>query len=174
MANFAIQKLPYDLSSHTGLAFIGKYLQRVQVNAPVGREFAVRSEVANAEVLKSCLASLDLGKSALGLSTAPSSPTLRQRLEAHAACWLGLAPQMNQLFLGNRTCAGFDEPVRHAGKHRRIKTVMQQLMPRAARMIRHAGRWVLGLGESHRGFAVFERHQGQPRGQLRTEQLGTR
>ena len=41
---------------------------------------------------------------------------------------------------------------------RRIKTVMQELMFKAARMRHHAGRWVLGLGESDR---VFERHYGQ-------------
>jgi len=43
-------------------------------------------------------------------------------------------------------------------KRRRNKTVMQELMFKATRMIRHARRWVLGLGESDRGFAVFERH----------------
>ncbi|MBH2020810.1 MAG: helix-turn-helix domain-containing protein [Burkholderiales bacterium] len=32
---------------------------------------------------------------------------------------------------------------------------------KAARMIKHAGRWILGLGESDSGFAVFERHYGQ-------------
>jgi hypothetical protein len=53
-------------------------------------------------------------------------------------------------------------------KRRRIKTVMQELMFMAARMIRHAERWVLGLGESDRGFAVFERHYRQlSTGQLR-------
>ena len=59
-------------------------------------------------------------------------------------------------------------PVRHAAKRRRIKTVMQELMFKAARMIRHAGRWVLGLGESDRGFAVFERHYRLLSGQLST------
>ena len=48
---------------------------------------------------------------------------------------------------------------------------MQELMFKAARMIRHAGRWVLGLGESDRGFAVFERHYRQLSGQLSTGQL---
>lgn len=32
MTNFFIKKLPYDLSSHAGLAFVGKYLKRVNVN----------------------------------------------------------------------------------------------------------------------------------------------
>ena len=65
---------------------------------------------------------------------------------------------MIQLRLGSRTYAGVDEPVRHAAKRRRIKTMMQELSFKATRMIRHAGRWVLGLVESDRRLAVFERH----------------
>jgi len=38
---------------------------------------------------------------------------------------------------------------------------MQELMFKAVRMIKHAGRWVLGLGASDSGFAVFERYFGQ-------------
>ena len=118
MTDFVIKKLPYDLSSHAGLAFIGKYLKRVNVNALIDPKFAVRSGVANSEILKSYLALLCLGKSdfdaiesfrdnaffkrALGLGTVPSSPTLRQRMDAHAASWFELAPQMNQLLLGSR------------------------------------------------------------------------
>jgi hypothetical protein len=52
-------------------------------------------------------------------------------------------------------------PVRHAAKRRRIKTVMQEMMFKAARMIKHAERWIFGLRESDSGFAVFERHYGQ-------------
>jgi hypothetical protein len=37
------------------------------------------------------------------------------------------------------------------------------MMFKAARMIRHAGRWVLGLGAGDSGFAVFDRHYGQLR-----------
>ena len=118
MTDFVIKKLPYDLSSHAGLAFIGKYLKRVNVNALIDPKFPVRSGVANSEILKSHLALLCLGKSdfdaiesfrdnaffkrALGLGTVPSSPTLRQRMDAHAASWFELAPQMNQLLLGSR------------------------------------------------------------------------
>lgn len=56
-------------------------------------------------------------------------------------------------------------------KRRRIKTVMQELMLKAARIIRHARRWVLSLGERDRGFAVFERHYRPLSGQLSTGQL---
>jgi predicted metal-dependent hydrolase len=71
---------------------------------------------------------------------------------------------MNLLrLIGQNTLNEPDGPVRHAAKRRRIKTVMQEMMWKAARMIRHAGRWVLGLGlgQSDSGFAVFERHYGQ-------------
>ena len=118
MTNFAIKKLPYDLISHAGLAFIGKYLKRVKVNALIDPKFPVRTGAANSEILKSYLALLCLGKSdfdaiesfrdnaffkrVLGLSIVPSSPTLRQRMDAHAASWFELAPQMNQALLGSR------------------------------------------------------------------------
>ena len=49
----------------------------------------------------------------------------------------------------------------HAAKRRRIRTVMQELMYKAARMIKHAGRWVLGIGANDSGFAVFDRRYGQ-------------
>ncbi|MDO9236789.1 MAG: hypothetical protein Q7U28_12270 [Aquabacterium sp.] len=118
MTDFIIRKLPCDLSSHACLAFIGKYLKSVNVNSLVDQKFPVRSGVANSEILKSHLALLCMGKSdfdaiesfrnnavfkrALGLNAVPSSPTLRQRMDTHAGAWFELAPQMNQLLLGNR------------------------------------------------------------------------
>ncbi|MFZ3117665.1 MAG: IS1380 family transposase, partial [Variovorax sp.] len=41
---------------------------------------------------------------------------------------------------------GPDAPVRHAAKRRRIKTVMQELIYRAGRLIEHGRRVILGLG----------------------------
>lgn len=38
---------------------------------------------------------------------------------------------------------------------------MHEMMFKVARMIKHVGRWILSLGESHSGFAVFERHYGR-------------
>ena len=74
------------------------------------------------------------------------------------------AVAMNLLrLIGQNTLNEPDAPVRHAAKRRRIKTVMQEMMFKAARMIKHAGRWILGLGESDSGFAVFERHYQQLR-----------
>ena len=74
------------------------------------------------------------------------------------------AVAMNLLrLIGQNTLNEPDAPMRHTAKRRRIKTVMQEMMFKAGRMIRHAGRWILGLGEADSGFAVFERHYGQLR-----------
>ena len=72
------------------------------------------------------------------------------------------AVAMNLLrLIGQNTLNDPDTPVRHTAQRRRIRTVMHEMMFKAARMIKHAGRWILGLGESDSGFAVFERHYGQ-------------
>jgi Transposase DDE domain group 1 len=118
MTDFIIKKLPYDLSSHAGLAFIGKYLKSIKINSLIDSAFPVRSGVANSDILKSYLGLLCLGKNdfdaienfrtnaffirALGLGHVPSSPTLRQRLDTHASSWFDLVPQMNQKLLASR------------------------------------------------------------------------
>ena len=118
MTEFIIKKLPYDLSSHAGLAFIGNNLKSININALIDPAFPVRSGVANSAILKSYLGLLCLGKNdfdaienfrdnaffkrALGLSAVPSSPTLRQRLDANASSWFDLVPQMNQKLLASR------------------------------------------------------------------------
>lgn len=56
-----------------------------------------------------------------------------------------------------------DSPKRKAALRRRIKTVMQELMFKAARIISHARGWVLGLSSSDSGFAVFERAHAKMR-----------
>ena len=69
---------------------------------------------------------------------------------------------MNLLrLIGQNTLNEPGAPVRRAAQRRRIRTVLQEMMFKAARMIRHAGRWVLGLGANDSGFAVFDRHYGQ-------------
>ena len=118
MTDFIIKRLPYDLSSHAGLAFVGKYLKRININALIDPAFAVRSGVANSDILKSYLGLLCLGKNdfdaienfrgnaffmrALGLRAVPSSPTLRQRLDTNASRWFDLAFELNQALLGSR------------------------------------------------------------------------
>ncbi|MCY7306704.1 MAG: IS1380 family transposase [Rhodoferax sp.] len=117
MTDFIIKKLPYDLSSHAGLALIGKYFKRININSLIDPAFKVRSGVANSAILKSYLALLCLGKNdvdavenfrdnaffmrALGLAGVPSSPTLRQRLDTHVASWFDLAAQLNHKLLAS-------------------------------------------------------------------------
>ena len=69
------------------------------------------------------------------------------------------AVAMNLLRLvGQHTLHEPDSPVRHSAQRRRIRTVMHELMFKAARMVHHARQWVLGLGANDTAFAVFERH----------------
>lgn len=63
--------------------------------------------------------------------------------------------------MGQRGLLGPDAPVRHSAKRRRIKTVMQELIYRAARLIEHARRIVLGLGANDRAATVFTRMHAQ-------------
>ena len=62
MTDFLIKRLPYDLSSHPGLALIGKYLKRININALIDPAFPVHSGIANSDILKSHLGLLCLGK----------------------------------------------------------------------------------------------------------------
>jgi len=63
----------------------------------------------------------------------------------YLACQLA-ALAMNLLrLIGQHTLNGPDAPVRHAAKRRRIKTVMQEMMFKAGRMIKHAGRFLRNL-----------------------------
>jgi Transposase DDE domain group 1 len=117
MTDFIIKQLSYDLSSHAGLAMVGKYLKRINLNATVDSAFAVRSGAPNSAILKSYLAMLCLGKNdfeaienfrgdaffkrAMGIDVVPSSPTLRQRLDTHAAAWIDLAAQLNHQVLAS-------------------------------------------------------------------------
>ena len=56
---------------------------------------------------------------------------------------------------------GPDAPVRHSAKRRRIKTVMQELIYRAGRLIEHGRRLILGLGANDRAAKAFARLHGE-------------
>ncbi len=72
------------------------------------------------------------------------------------------AVAMNILrLMGQRALLGPDAPIRHSAKRRRIKTVMQELIYRAGRLIEHGRRIVLGLGANDRAAAVFMRSYAQ-------------
>ena len=65
MTEFIIKKLSYELSSHAGLVFVGKYLKGIKFNSLVDSMYPVRSGVANSDILKSYLALLCLSSSTL-------------------------------------------------------------------------------------------------------------
>lgn len=118
MTDFIIKKLPYDLSSHAGLALIGQYLKSTKLKFLLDTAFPIRAGIASSDVLKSYIALLSLGKNdfdaienfrgndffkrALDLRDVPSSPTLRQRFDAFAAQWFDLIPQINHRLLSQR------------------------------------------------------------------------
>jgi hypothetical protein len=102
MRPFVVQQLDYDLTPVAGLALVGHHLNRL---APVFKQIdtalPVAGGVANSDVLRSYLGLLVQGKSdfdaienfrgdaffkqALGIKLLPSSPTLRQRMDARAS-----------------------------------------------------------------------------------------
>jgi hypothetical protein len=63
--------------------------------------------------------------------------------------------------MGQRGLLGPDAPVRHSAKRRRIKTVMQELIYRAGRLIQTGRRIILGLGANDRAAKAFARLHGE-------------
>lgn len=63
--------------------------------------------------------------------------------------------------MGQRGLLGPDAPVRHSAKRRRIKTVMQELIYRAGRLIESGRRLILGLGANDRAAKAFKRLNGE-------------
>jgi hypothetical protein len=63
--------------------------------------------------------------------------------------------------MGQAGLLGPDAPVRHAAKRRRLKTVMQELIYRAGRLIEHGRRIILGLGANDRAAKAFQRLHGE-------------
>lgn len=120
MNNFRILRLPYELTSNSGLALIGQFFKLMRLNQHVDPAFPVRDtaiSVLNSDILKSYLGLLVQGKTdfdaieayrderffaeALGIRNVPSSPTLRQRLDTHASAWFPLLDSLNEFLLRN-------------------------------------------------------------------------
>ncbi len=92
-------------------------------------------------------------KTDLDLTRLPSGKFDTNTLVCHLA-----AVAMNILrLMGQSGLLGPDAPVRHRAKRRRIKTVMQELIYRAGRLIEHGRQLILGLGANDRSAAVFLR-----------------
>jgi hypothetical protein len=117
MPSITIKQLHYDLTPTAGLSLIGHYLdllepelKRIDAAVPVRR-----GGVSTSDVLRSCLGLLAQGKSdfdaiekvredeffrrALGIAQLPSSPTLRQRLDAQAEQSFDAVPEMIEALL---------------------------------------------------------------------------
>ena len=116
MTDFIIKKLPYNLTSNAGLALVGQYFKRLGMNQRIDPKFPIAGKgIANSDIVKSCVGLLVQGKNdfdaieafrgdaffgrSLGISCVPSSPTLRQRLDTHSACWFELAEELNVALL---------------------------------------------------------------------------
>ena len=63
--------------------------------------------------------------------------------------------------MGQRGLLGPDAPVRHPAKRRRLKTVMQELIYRAGRIIETGRKLILGLGANDRAATAFRRLNGE-------------
>ena len=69
---------------------------------------------------------------------------------------------MNVLrLIGQNGLLGPDAPVRHQAKRRRLKTVIQELIYRAGRLIQTGRRVILGLGAHDRAAQAFKRLHAQ-------------
>lgn len=91
-------------------------------------------------------------KTDLDLTRLPSGKFATNALVCELA-----ALAMNILrLMGQQGLLGPDAPVRHSAKRRRIKTVMQELIYRAGRLIEHGRQLILGLGANDRAAAVFK------------------
>lgn len=96
-------------------------------------------------------------KTDLDLTRLPSGKFATNALVCELA-----ALAMNILrLMGQQGLLGPDAPVRHSAKRRRIKTVMQELIYRAGRLIEHGRRLILGLGANDRAATVFKRLHAQ-------------
>jgi len=84
------------------------------------------------------------------------------KFDTNALVYRSAALAMNILrLMEQRGLLGPDAPVRHEAKRPRIKTVMQELIYRAGRLIEHGRRLVLGLGANNRAAPVLMQLQAQ-------------
>jgi hypothetical protein len=119
MRQLIVKQLDYDLTPVAGLALVGHYLKAVRpVLDRLDAALPVRAGVSTADVCRAYLGLLVQGKSdfdaienfrgdaffkqALGIDLLPSSPTLRQRLDARAAEMFDFCPQMIETLLASQ------------------------------------------------------------------------
>ena len=118
MRKLIVKQLDYDLTPVAGLALVGHYLKALQpAFKGVDKAMPIRSGVSTSDVLRSYLGLLVQGKSdfdaienfrgdaffkqSLGIEQLPSSPTLRQRLDAKATEVSERMPEMIEALLAS-------------------------------------------------------------------------
>lgn len=116
MRQLIVKQLDYDLTPVAGLALVGHHLQRLApVLKQIDQALPVRTGVANSDILRSYVGLLVQGKSdfdaienlrgdaffkqALGIKLLPSSPTLRQRMDARASDLFDFLPPLIETLL---------------------------------------------------------------------------
>jgi len=115
MRTIQVRQLDYDLTPTAGLALVGHFLKTLApALADVDAALPVRTGVATSDIVRSYLGLLVQGKSdfdaienlrgdkffkqALGIGLLPSSPTLRQRMDANASSLAGhVMPMIERL-----------------------------------------------------------------------------
>jgi len=119
MRQFIVKQLKYDLTPVAGLALVGHHLNSLQpLFARLDTAMPIKGGVCNSDVLRSYLGLLTQGKSdfdaienfrgdtfykqALGIGVLPSSPTLRQRLDARATDLFEVVPPMIETLLSGQ------------------------------------------------------------------------
>ena len=131
MRQLIVKQLDYDLTPVAGLALVGHHLQRLApVFKQIDQALPVRTGVANGDILRSYLGLLVQGKSdfdavesfrgdaffkqALNIVLLPSSPTLRQRMDAEIPDRVKVALALHQ----QAQVAAQDIAVGHTTDHR--------------------------------------------------------
>jgi len=116
MRSLIVKQLDYDLTPVAGLALVGHHLNRLEpVFKQLDGTLPVRNGVASSDILRSYVGLLVQGKSdfdaienfrgdaffkqALGIKLLPSSPTLRQRMDARAEDLFDFLPPLIETLL---------------------------------------------------------------------------
>ena len=161
------QSAKLNLTSHSGLALIGQCCEAAQVDAVIDRRLPVSQGMKTSDMVKAMTGLLSLGKSdfdaiepfrhdaffkeALGMNKVASSAWMRQRLDAKASELRELTGELSVRLLGQLGLTGEIAPIRHPAKRRWLKTVLQEVMYRAAKFVAHARKLTLDFGRNFAG-----------------------
>ena len=119
MRALIVKQLDYDLTPVAGLALVGHDLSALRpVLGRLDAALPIKGGVANSDIIRSYLGLLVQGKSdfdavenyrgdafykhARGITMLPSSPTLRQRLDAKAQAMFEFVPTMTETLLAGQ------------------------------------------------------------------------